>query len=195
MKYLILSLTLMLCSCTEYTYPHVKDGKLKLDNGRLPELVVAPTKVEAQQGTASAFEEVKGIDIPKESKWQDRVIGVGLAIGGLLIVIGIILSTYGHQPVKGIPLALGGVLVILTFTILYASMIWVQENTGKIVAGLTVVAIGSIVYYAYHNSGTIKSLIRGFEIQKDRLWSEEETKKIVKKAQGSFQSHINKLVK
>ena len=180
-------------ACTEYTYPRVVQGSLQLDEARLPELAKADTKEQAQKETAVAIASVKEVTIPKENKWQDRIIGVALAVGALLVILGVVLALYGQQLLKGSLLALSGLTCILLFVVLYATMAWIQENTGKIVLGFSSLAAAGLAYYFYFNHGTTASLIRSFELQKDKLWKESEAD--VKDAQGSFQKHISSLRK
>lgn len=189
---LVIIFSLVLVSC-RYTYPLVSNNKLQTESGK-PVLVPTYDEVLAQDQTAKAFDEVKGIEIPPVNIWQERIIGTSFAIGVGLIIIGILLFLFGQQPIKGVLLGISGVACIVTFMILSALSVWIQEHTGLIAAIFCTILIIGLAYGVWYGRGLLKSLIHSFEAQKFSSWS-LKTEDTVKKAQGKFQPVISKLRK
>lgn len=196
-RYRILALIvtmLISCSfmCTKYTYPLVEDGKAtSTQDGQGVVLAKASSEEEAEVKTAQALETVSDIDLPVKNEWQDRIIGIALAVGTIMIIMGIVMAIYGGHMIKGLLLAGSGATCLICFIVLYGVMIWIQNNSGLIVGGFCTVLVAALGYYGYHNKGTIRSLITSFETQKDKVWG-DGTEQQVKEAQGRFQDYIAK---
>lgn len=197
-KVLLLMVAMLTTSafmCTRYTYPLVEDGAaVATPEGTGVELAEADSLAEAEINTAKAIKQVKDIAVPVKNIWQDRIIGAALAIGCILIIVGIVMALYGGHMIKGAMLAASGIVCILCFIVLYSTMVWIQNNTGYIVAGFCTILIAALGYYGWHNKGTVHGLITSFEAQKDKVW-DGDTERLVKDAQGNFQSYISKVRK
>jgi hypothetical protein len=116
------------------------------------------------------------------------VFGAGLAIGGILILLGIafIWITKGVKLLDGLCISGAGVTVFATFYLLDAYLIWICIAGG-------VALLGSILYISIFKKDLTEKLIMSFEEQKEHSFG--DVKKHVLATQGNKQEIISKLRK
>jgi len=137
----------------------------------------------------------KDFDLPDCGQGSSWVEDAGKAAGLLLLAAGIVFAI-ARDPIKGILAAAGGgalyLCTVFLSSIASALGIWVRDVVPWIMTAGLVAAIAAIVYAGWHYRAVVTGLIKGFEVQKERIWSEPETEAKVKDAQGKLQPWISK---
>jgi len=137
----------------------------------------------------------KDFDIPSGDYGSSWVEDAGKAAGLLLLAAGIVFAI-ARDPIKGILAALGGGILYLCTVFLSAMAAavgsWVTDVVPWIMTAGLLAGIGALVYAGWHYREVITGLVKRFEVQKEKTWSEPDTKDLVKNAQGLAQGWISK---
>jgi hypothetical protein len=131
-------------------------------------------------------------DCEAGSRWVEDA---GKAAGLLLLAAGIVFAL-ARDPIKGLLAAAGGGVLYLSTVFLseIASSMgtWVRDVVPWIMTAGLLAGIGALVYAGWHYRAVVTGLIKGFEVQKELIWSEHETEIKVKSEQGPVQKWISR---
>jgi len=188
----ILVVAYTLGSCA--TMPRINpQGQLVADNGEIATEYVPMWSVEDR---AAAIVAAKRVEIPQaEQAGAGWVEDAGKAAGLLLLAAGIVFAL-ARDPIKGLLAAAGGGVLYLSTVFLSeiasAMGAWVRDVVPWIMTAGLIAAVGAVVYAGWHYRSVVTGLIKGFEVQKERIWSDPETEGKVKDEQGPVQKWISR---